>query len=112
MLIQPYIENAVWHGLRYKEEGGYLKVEMSMQNEFLHVLVEDNGIGRQRSQDLKTENQKSTESKGIKTTTERLRILSEMYKKDIRSEISDVFENGEGTRVELWIPNIGGENGN
>lgn len=106
MLIQPYIENAVWHGLRYKDEGGFLSVHLSMENKNLKVVVEDNGIGRKKSQELKTSNQLSTESKGIKMTVKRLEILSKMYKKEIRHQISDVSDLGEGTRVELWIPNL------
>ncbi|MFZ9954864.1 MAG: histidine kinase [Flavobacteriales bacterium] len=54
MLIQPYLENAVWHGLRYKEEKGFLKVNISANNNAVVVLIEDNGIGRTKSQELKT----------------------------------------------------------
>ena len=46
MLIQPYIENAVWHGLRYKETKGLLQVMIRQEYDSLSVIVEDNGIGR------------------------------------------------------------------
>ncbi len=52
MLIQPYIENAVWHGLRYKEKGGFLRVEVRQKEDVLQVVVEGNGIGRERSKGM------------------------------------------------------------
>lgn len=106
MLIQPYIENAVWHGLRYLETGGKLSLTMEMEGEYLKVCIMDNGIGRKKSMELKTKNQKATESKGIKNTQGRLDILAKIYKKEIRQKISDLNENGEGTKVEIWIPNL------
>jgi len=63
MLIQPFIENAVWHGLRYKETYGRLHVQLNKKVEEIEVIIEDNGIGRKRSAELKTQNQK-TSSKG------------------------------------------------
>jgi hypothetical protein len=106
MLIQPYIENAVWHGLRYLEEGGKLLVSMAMEGKNLKILIEDNGIGRSKSQELKTKNQKANESKGIKNTTGRLKILSGMYKQEIKHEINDVLPDGSGTRVEILLPQL------
>ncbi len=106
MIIQPYIENAIWHGLRYKEEGGLLSVKMEKEGELLKVSVEDNGIGRKKSQELKTKNQKSLKSRGIKNTQKRLEILAKIYKQEIRMQIGDVLGNGEGTLVEVWIPNL------
>ena len=106
MLIQPYIENAVWHGLRYMEEGGKLLVSMEMEGENLRIVIEDNGIGRQKSMELKTKNQKANESKGIKNTTGRLKILSGMYKQEIKHEISDVNADGSGTHVLILLPQL------
>ena len=53
MLIQPYIENAVWHGLRYAENKGMLRVSCRSSNENLHWLIEDDGIGRTKSKQMK-----------------------------------------------------------
>ena len=106
MLIQPYIENAIWHGLRYKDGLGLLKVHIGQQNEMLQVSVEDNGIGRKKSAELKTENQKNTQSRGLKNTQKRLEILAKIYKQTIHLNIEDVEANGEGTRVELLIPDL------
>ncbi len=62
MLIQPYIENAVWHGLRYKTEKGKLLLHFYKQNGSLVAEVTDDGIGRQKSAELKTANQKKHNS--------------------------------------------------
>jgi two-component system LytT family sensor kinase len=110
MLIQPYIENAVWHGLRYKKEKGLLTVEISKSARHLQVTVEDDGIGRDKSQALKTKNQKSTKSMALKNIDLRRQILKELYKIDIQVQIDDLNENEQtGTRVRLSIPLISGQ---
>lgn len=105
MLIQPYIENAVWHGLRYKEEKGMLHVAIKPEKECLLVTVEDDGIGRKKSQELKTKHQKTSTSTGLKNTKGRLEIINEIYKTRYEIEISDQDSlTGEGTIVKLRIP--------
>lgn len=103
MLIQPYLENAVWHGLRYRESVGFLKLSMEQRDGFLIVTVTDNGIGRKKSAELKTENQKKHKSTGLKNIKERLAILNNVYKKHYDVNVSD-GENEEGTRVEIKFP--------
>jgi len=103
MLIQPYIENAVWHGLRYRESVGHLKLAMTQQNGSLVVTIADNGIGRKRSADLKTENQKKHKSTGLKNIRERLLILNHVYRTHYEVNVSD-GPGGEGTLVEIKIP--------
>jgi len=105
MLIQPYIENAIWHGLRYKESEGILRVEIKKEESHLRVNVLDNGIGRKRSEELKTENQKKNKPKGIQITRKRIEILNKLFKKDIEINIEDLNEE-EGTSVTLCIPDI------
>ena len=106
MLIQPYIENAIWHGLRYKDSGGLLSVSITKKNDILAIKIQDNGIGRKKSKELKSENQKKMKSRGIKNTQKRLEILGKIYKKDILLSINDVENNGEGTKVEIFIPRL------
>jgi LytS/YehU family sensor histidine kinase len=103
MLIQPYIENAVWHGLRYKDTKGFLSVKFIMDQDVLVVRIADDGIGRKRSGELKTENQKKHESTGLKNIRERLGIINKVYKSDYKVEINDA-ENGSGTIVKLFVP--------
>lgn len=105
MLIQPYIENAVWHGLRYKEDYGKLTVKIDQRNEFIEVLVEDNGIGREKSQALKTKHQRSSKSTGLSNTSSRLAILNTVYGTNFSVELNDLDpESRNGTQVRLIIP--------
>ncbi len=110
MLVQPHIENAIWHGLRYKKDLGNLWVDFSMDDDLLKVTICDNGIGRERSEILKTENQNRKKSHGMEITQKRLALLSKIYKKRVRQQVSDLYNNGEGTRVEIWIPRLAHQN--
>lgn len=106
MIIQPYIENAIWHGLRYKETKGNLSVDITMLGDMLKITIQDDGIGRKKSGAMKTKNQEKKKSSGIRATQKRLDELQKIYKKNIRYSISDLFENGEGTTVEILLPEI------
>ena len=103
LLLQPYVENAVWHGLRYKQEKGLLNIHIATSNGNLICTVEDNGIGRKRSRELKTENQKRSTGTGLKNTEERMDILNKLYKTGVQVLMEDVTEAG-GTRVRILIP--------
>lgn len=102
MLIQPYIENAVWHGLRYKDEKGKLLLHFYRQNGNLVAEITDDGVGRQRSAELKTENQKKHNSTGLRNIEERLAIINKVYQLDYRVQIEDRKNNG--TRVSIYLP--------
>jgi tetratricopeptide (TPR) repeat protein len=103
MLIQPYLENAVWHGLRYRDTVGFLKMSMSQKDSRLLVTITDNGIGRKKSAEIKTENQKKHRSTGLKNIKERLAILNNVYKTHYEVKVSD-GAGGEGTVVEISLP--------
>ncbi|GEQ87390.1 hypothetical protein ULMS_28980 [Patiriisocius marinistellae] len=104
MLLQPYVENAVWHGLRYKEERGHLVIDFKKVNDStVKITIEDDGIGRAKSAGFKTENQKKQKSKGMGNIKKRISILNEMYKDKVDVTITDVQENTEGTRVVLMV---------
>ncbi|MDN3725206.1 histidine kinase [Aequorivita sp. SDUM287046] len=104
MLLQPYVENAVWHGLRYKDQRGFLEINFQQINsETIKISIIDDGIGRSKSKEFKTENQKKQKSKGMGNTEKRIAILNEMYKDKVDVNVENVFENNEGTRVELIL---------
>ena len=104
MLLQPYIENAIWHGLRYKKEKGRLKISMCQQTtNTILITVEDDGVGRKKSMEMKTKHQLKQKSKGISTIENRISILNSMYKDKIVVTVADVFEDGSGTKVELIL---------
>jgi tetratricopeptide (TPR) repeat protein len=105
MLLQPYIENAVWHGLRYKETKGHLSLNMRKNSHGIEVEIADDGIGRKRSAALKTENQKKQISTGLSNIEQRLKIINKVYKANYRVAIEDLNEpGGTGTRVVIHVP--------
>ncbi|MFC0603849.1 tetratricopeptide repeat-containing sensor histidine kinase [Winogradskyella pulchriflava] len=101
MLLQPYIENAVWHGLRYKTEKGHLNIAVqSKSKDEITITITDNGIGRERSKALKTANQKKQNSKGMNNIKKRVAILNEMYKDKVDVSIEDLQDiKDTGTKV-------------
>lgn len=104
MLLQPYVENAVWHGLRYKEEKGKLEIDLKQTDpETIAITITDDGIGRKKSKELKTDHQKKQKSKGMGNIRKRISILNEMYRDKVNVTVEDVFENEEGTRVRLIL---------
>lgn len=106
MLVQPYVENAIWHGLRYKEGKGNLQISFSKIGETLSVQIEDDGIGRTKSQEIKTKNQKIGKSTGLKNTTNRLKLLNDVHNIRISSAITDLHKDGSGTAVNIVMPLI------
>ncbi|MBL1223004.1 histidine kinase [Chryseobacterium sp. L7] len=102
MLIQPFLENAVWHGLRYRNDKGFLKLSFEKEDQYLKITIEDNGIGIEESKKQKTEHQKTREGRGMKNTVERIRLLNELYKKDITCSIKDK-EGSSGVLVHIKI---------
>tara|TARA_R110002020_G_scaffold23587_2_gene78433 strand:+ start:60985 stop:63168 length:2184 start_codon:yes stop_codon:yes gene_type:complete len=104
MLLQPYLENAIWHGLRYKEAQGMLKIEvLSPNRDMVVIMIEDNGIGRKRSGELKTGNQLKQKSKGMGNIEKRIAILNEMYRDRVSVTVSDLLADGTGTKVVLTL---------
>jgi len=104
MLLQPYVENAVWHGLRYKKEKGFLKVELTKKdNETIQIEISDNGIGRKKSKELKTDYQKKQQSKGMQNIKQRIAILNEMYKDKVDVFIENLYDDESGTKVILTL---------
>jgi len=104
MLIQPYIENAIWHGLRYRLDKGFLSVDIRQQGSELLVTITDDGIGRKKSLELKTHNQKDKDSIGLKNTEARIKIINELYKTNMRVHLEDLNPaDASGTKVTLYI---------
>ncbi|WP_088340501.1 histidine kinase [Robiginitalea sediminis] len=104
MLLQPYLENAVWHGLRYKEEKGLLQLSISrVSDQAISISITDDGVGRKRSASLKTNNQKKQKSKGMSNIQRRIGILNQMYGDRITVSVYDGNADGTGTRVVLIL---------
>jgi LytS/YehU family sensor histidine kinase len=103
MLLQPYVENAVWHGLRYKKEKGELLITVSYAgNDTLVISIEDDGIGREQSKEFKTQHQKKQQSKGMGNIKKRVAILNDIYQDKVAVAIEDK-PNHTGTKVILTL---------
>lgn len=107
MIIQPFVENAILHGLKHKEGKGELNINFSLIENVLVCTVRDNGIGRKTALELKNKSSAEHKSSAIQITNERLKRLSEEFKADAGVEITDIFdETGKaaGTKIEIRIP--------
>lgn len=104
MLIQPHLENAIWHGLRYRSSIGVLNLEIKKDEDYLVVKIEDNGVGLTKSKELKTKHQKEHKSRGLNNTHERIKLLNNLYNTDISISISEKTEDGTGVIVILKFP--------
>jgi len=108
MLIQPFIENAIIHGIAGMTGRGRIKVEIKPEGKLMQCTIEDNGIGRKKAMEIKRKSDsKKHRSLGMKVTQERLDILNEKNKGEVSVKIIDLKDesgNPRGTKVELRIP--------
>ena len=108
MLIQPFVENSMRHGLRHKTTGkGYIYIGISLSANRLVVAVEDNGIGRKQAAAYKTREHIEYQSKGMSLTADRIRMMNVKYNDSIRIEVIDLQDStGQpaGTRVVMQFP--------
>jgi ligand-binding sensor domain-containing protein len=108
MLIQPYIENAIWHGIMHKKEKGRIELIFELQNDCLKCVIKDNGIGQKKSRELKNADSfQQHKSVGMTNTQERLEIINSMNKSNLSVKVIDLVDeqkNALGTLVELYVP--------
>jgi len=108
MLLQPYVENAILHGLRHRPaNGGMLKLHLLGQFDRLLCVIEDNGIGREAAQQLNQRQPAEHISRGTTVTDTRLRLLNHDTQEKVSVVTIDLFDNYHqpaGTRVEITIP--------
>ena len=106
MLIQPYVENAIWHGLTNKVGGGKVLIDLKEQDDQLTCVIEDDGIGRKQAAELKPTNP-THKSYGMMITEERLKLLNITNDQSMHLHIEDLLDGSNessGTRVTLTIP--------
>jgi two-component sensor histidine kinase len=102
LVLHTFAENAIKHGIMSRPEGGFLKIKATRDNNYLILSIEDNGIGR-----AKSEGQSTSTGKGLKLTGEFYDILNQINKKPIKHFIVDLHNDAGdpvGTRVEVWVP--------
>jgi tetratricopeptide (TPR) repeat protein/two-component sensor histidine kinase len=107
MILQPYIENAIWHGIAQRPEGGKIAINIGeADSKSLILTVEDNGVGRARARELRALNNQTHNSKGLKITAERLALYDKKHgsKSSVTTtDLVDADGNPSGTRVEIRI---------
>lgn len=106
LIIQPFVENAIHHGLLNKETGNRkLIVTARLYKERIQYTIEDNGIGREKAGQLMLINKPEHKSYGIQITEERIRLYNKVSKSDSDVTITDLYENNEptGTRIEIKL---------
>lgn len=108
MILQPFIENAIWHGLIHRETKGNGQISIIIKefNNLLYFTIEDNGVGREKSRLIGQNSVWKSKSLGIKITEDRLRLLNkEKLRELIRiTDLKDDQEMTLGTRVDIQIP--------
>lgn len=105
MLIQPYVENSIKHGILNLSRRGVIKIEIEKQNNFIKCVIEDNGVGRTESYFRNKSN--SHKSFGTSITQERLAAINALNNSQLSEKIIDLQDNegnATGTRVEIYIP--------
>ena len=113
LLLQPFCENAVWHGLMQlpgrqtgKADHGHLKIELSMQNNVLNCIITDNGIGREKAAELKSKSAEKEKSLGLQITSQRLALFNQNKNVQTFYTIEDILDENKniaGTKVVLKI---------
>jgi len=110
MIIQPYLENAILHGINPKDSKGHISININLIEQYIKVTVEDDGIGREASKASQHISAKSKHaSLGMKITKDRLRLLNNMHQSELNVNIIDLYNNEKkptGTKVEIFIPYI------
>jgi tetratricopeptide (TPR) repeat protein len=107
MLIQPYVENSICHGLMPGETKGFIRIDLKLENECILCTIEDNGIGREAAQARKIKSDDNHNSLGTQIVSSRLDLVNALYGTSLKTVYTDLKdENGEpsGTRVEIQIP--------
>jgi signal transduction histidine kinase len=107
MITQPFVENALEHGIKDKSAPGLISVRFIRKNGMICIEVEDNGIGRVKAQELSLKRDKNHQSLSTSIIRERIRTLNKTLKKKITLNIADlVNDRGEpsGTKVTLEVP--------
>jgi hypothetical protein len=106
LILQPFCENAIWHGLMHKGEHGLLTIKFKKEDKVLLCTVTDNGVGRQKAEALKSKTAEKEKSMGLEITKERLALLNTGSNMPAFFEIEDLKDangNASGTQVALKI---------
>ncbi len=102
LIIQPYVENAIWHGLLHrKDPGGRIDIKLWKNNGTFYIEIEDNGVGRDEAKRLNSKTATKQKSHGMKITAQRIEVVNKIYNVDAGVIISDLDDKtgSSGTSV-------------
>ncbi len=106
MFAQPFVENAIEHGLKHKQEKGRLGIAYKLKNDrCIEIMIEDDGVGRESSKDIEKTNKRR--SLAIEITKERLSVLRNKYNYRFTLEVTDIKDGSDlccGTRARITLP--------
>jgi anti-sigma regulatory factor (Ser/Thr protein kinase) len=106
LIVQPFIENSIWHGILPKITNGYVSLSVTQNNGAVEIVVEDNGIGREAAKRSKAKNRATHESRGVNLTQSRLELDGILQQRKLELQAidkHDEFGNAIGTKVILKI---------
>jgi LytS/YehU family sensor histidine kinase len=109
LCIQPFVENAIWHGLMHKEEKGKLEIEVEQDDDYLMIKVEDNGIGRQKAALFSAKATTRHTSMGLHITAQRINMLKSSKIEGTPVTVNDLVDadgSPAGTEVTIKMPLI------
>ncbi|MEM0994021.1 MAG: histidine kinase, partial [Bacteroidota bacterium] len=109
LILQPFVENAIWHGILNKDnnEAGTVQITMKDQGEMIECNIQDDGVGRKRASELKAEAALEFQSLGMKITNERIDALKKI--KDASIETIDLYDDkgqSAGTKIVIRLPKL------
>jgi len=107
MLMQPFIENAIEHGIKHKDSKGFIRIRFSLHENWILLEIEDDGVGRKRAGEILADREPGHQSMGTAITLERIRVLNKRLKKKITMEILDLKSAKDeplGTKVIFTLP--------
>jgi ligand-binding sensor domain-containing protein len=110
MVIQPYLENAILHGINPKEGNGQINIKIKLVNQFIKISIADDGIGRVKSNTIQSlQPAFRHKSLGMKITKDRVSILNRLHQSNLNVNIIDLYNDKKeaiGTQVDLFIPYV------
>lgn len=107
MLLQPFVENAIWHGIQHKKYEGEVIVRIGRNEQHLICEIEDNGIGRKAAREIQENTNRVHRSLGMKITKDRIQMMNETQGVPARIEIIDLYGAAgiaQGTKVTVYLP--------
>jgi len=107
MMVQPFVENAINHGLAYKKEKGHLNIQFTKTKDGLMCVVEDDGVGREQADKIRQNMRKTHKSRAMQIVDERLSAINMIDGMEISINVIDKYDTEQqatGTRVELYFP--------